>query len=88
VIPEIPRGARLTIRGVVRVSVRVIVEQDGTVFAALAEDPGPSRYFERLAVDAAKQWTFPPADTEAQRIVLVRFAFSRDGATARAVPLR
>ncbi len=88
VIPEIPRGARLTIRGVVRVSVRVIVEQDGTVFAALAEDPGPSRYFERLAVDAAKQWTFPPADTEGQRIVLVRFAFSRDGATARAVPLR
>jgi serine/threonine protein kinase len=88
VIPSVPRGARLTIRGTVRVSVRVIVEQDGTVFAALTEESGPSRYFERLAIDAAKQWTFPRSDTAAQRLVLVRFAFSRDGTTARAVPLR
>ena len=88
VIPNVPRRASQTIRGTVRVSVRVIVDQDGTVFAALTDDPGPSRYFERLAIDAAKQWTFPPADTEAQRLVLVRFAFSRDGTTARTVPLR
>lgn len=87
VIPKVPRGASLTINGTVRVSVRVIVDRDGTVFAALTEDPGPSRYFERLAIDAAKQWTFPPADTAAQRLVLVRFAFTREGTTARAVPL-
>ncbi len=59
-LPEVPQRARRTIRGNVKVSVRVIVEQDGTVFAALAEQRGPSRYFERLAIDAAKQWTFRP----------------------------
>jgi hypothetical protein len=70
------------------VSVRVIVEQDGTVFAALTERRGPSRYFERLAIDAAKKWTFPPTDSDAQRLMLVKFAFSRDNTTAEAVPLK
>jgi TonB family protein len=88
VIPEVPQRARRTISGTVRVSVRLIVEQDGTVFAAISDDPGPSRYFERLAIDAAKQWTFPPAENQTQRFVQVRFAFSRDGTTARAAALR
>jgi TonB family protein len=88
VMPDVPQRASRTIRGTIRVSVRVIVDQDGSVFAALIDDPGPSRYFERLAVDAAKQWTFPPAADKAQRLVLVRFAFTRDGTTARAAPLR
>ena len=65
-----------------------MVEKDGTVFAALTEVPGPSRYFERLAIDSAKQWTFPPAQAGAQRLWLVRFAFSREGTTASVVPLR
>jgi TonB family protein len=88
VLPNVPRRASQTITGTLRVSVRLIVDPDGTVFAALIDDPGPSRYFERLAVDAAKQWTFPATETVAQRLVLVRFAFSRNGTTARAVPLR
>jgi TonB family protein len=69
------------------VSVRVIVDKDGSVFAALTEVRGPSRYFERLALDAAKKWTFTPADSDAQRLMLVRFDFGRQGATARATPL-
>jgi TonB family protein len=88
VIPDVPQRARRTIRGTVRVSVRVIVEKDGTVFAALADQRGPSRYFERLAVDAAKKWTFPPADATAQRLMLVKFEFTRDGTAARAVALK
>jgi len=87
VIPDVPASASRTIRGRVRVSVRVIVEQDGTVFAALADDRGPSRYFERLAVDAAKKWTFAPADTDEQRLMLIRFTFTREGATASASAL-
>jgi TonB family protein len=87
-MPEVPRAASQTIRGRVKVSVRVIVDRDGTVFAALADNPGPSRYFERLAMEAAKKWTFPPADTEAQRLVLLRFEFTRDGTTARATLVR
>lgn len=86
-IPEVPPRARRTIRGNVRVSVRVIVEQDGSVFAALAERRGPSRYFERVAVDAAKKWTFTPTEAEAQRLMLLKFAFNRDGTTAEAVAL-
>ncbi len=67
---------------------RVIVENDGTVFAALTEQRGPSRYFERLALDAAKKWTFPPAQASAQRLMLVKFDFTRDGATAQSAPLK
>jgi TonB family protein len=72
------------------VSVRVMVDQDGTVFAALVDQPGPSRYFRRLAIEAAKKWTFPPADQPdaPQRLELVRFVFSRQGATAHAIALK
>jgi TonB family protein len=83
-IPEVPVRASRTIRGTVRVSVRVIVNDDGTVFAALTDERGPSRYFERLALEAAKKWTFTPADASDQRVVLIRFAFSRDTTTANA----
>jgi TonB family protein len=88
VLPDVPDRSRRTIRGHVRVSVRVIVENDGSVFAALSEQRGPSRYFERLAIEAAKKWTFPPADASAQRLMLVKFDFSREGTTAQAVPLK
>jgi TonB family protein len=87
-IPDVPRRARQTIRGHVKVAVRVIVDKDGTVFAALADHPGPSRYFERLAIDAAKRWTFPSVDTPTQRIALVRFDFTRQGTTGHAVTLQ
>ena len=89
-IPDVPPRARHTIRGHIRVSVRVMVDQDGTVFAALVDQPGPSRYFRRLAIEAAKKWTFPPADQPdaPQRLELVRFVFSRQGATAHAIALK
>jgi TonB family protein len=87
-IPDVPRRASQTIRGHVKVSVRVIVNKDGTVFAALTDQRGPSRYFERLAIEAAKKWTFSPADADVQRIVVLRFDFGREGTTARAVTVR
>jgi TonB family protein len=87
VIPDVPRHARRTIRGHINVWVRVIVDQDGSVFAATEDRTGPSRYFQRLAIEAAKKWTFSPVDTPAQRLVQVRFDFTRDGTTGRAVAL-
>jgi len=87
VIPEVPQGARRTIRGHIKVWVRVIVDQDGSVFAATADRIGPSRYFQRLAIEAARKWTFPPIDTQSRRLMQIRFDFSRDGATGRAVTL-
>lgn len=88
VIPDVPRSARETIRGTVRVSVRVIVDKEGTVLVATADDPGPSRYFERLAIQASKKWKFAPTDSGEQRIMLVRFNFRRAGTTARADSLQ
>lgn len=88
VIPDVPLSARRTIHGHIKVWVRVIVEQDGSVLAALLDLPGPSRYFQRLALQAAKKWTFPPAPSSSRRLLQIRFEFSRDGTRGRAVPLR
>ncbi len=87
VIPEVPPSARRTIKGHINVWVRVIVEPDGSVFAATADRVGPSRYFQRLSTEAAKQWMFPPIDTESRRLMQIRFDFSRDGTIASAVIL-
>lgn len=87
VIPTVPQSARQTIRGTIRVSVRVSVDTEGKVVAATADDRGPSRYFERLALEAARKWTFAPAGAR-KRTVLVRFNFTREGTTASASPLQ
>lgn len=86
VIPDVPQSALDTIRGTIRVIIRVTLDKQGTVVAAIADEPGPSRYFERLSVAAARQWTFTPAKLEDQRVMFVRFYFRRDGATADATP--
>ena len=86
--PDVSPSASRSIRGHIKVWVRVALNQDGSVSDAVAERAGPSRYFERVAVEAARKWTFPPADSAAKRLVQVRFDFSRDGTTAHAVALR
>ena len=87
-IPDVPLSARRTIRGHIKVWVRVIVDQNGSVSAATADRAGPSSYFERLAIEAAGNWRFPPADISSRRVMQVRFDFSRDGTTGHAVALR
>jgi hypothetical protein len=47
------------------------------------DEPGPSRYFARVATEAARQWTFAPNGTEDRRVKVVRFYFKRSGVTAR-----
>jgi Protein kinase domain len=86
--PGVPGRVLKTIHGHVRVSVRVIVDKGGTVFAALVDEPGPSRYFERLALEAAKKWTFPPVAAKPRRLELVRFDFTREGTTGDVVPIQ
>lgn len=88
VIPDVPVKIRLKIKGSVRVTVRVLVEPSGNVVGVLMENPGPSKYFARLADKAAGEWKFAPTDSKGARVWLLRFAFSRDGATVRttAVP--
>ena len=81
VLPTVPSSASATIRGTLRVSVRVIVDEDGNVVAVTSEDPGPSRYFERLSLDAARKWTFGPGE---KRLMRVKFSYTRSGPTADA----
>ena len=83
-IPTVPRSARETIHGHVKVAVLVIVDRSGNVIDALLENPGPSSYFARLAREAARKWRFAPADNQDSREWLLRFEFTRGGTTGHA----
>jgi TonB family protein len=86
-IPKVPQRARETIRGRVKVAVRVTVDGSGNVVRDSFENAGPSRYFNRLASEAARKWKFT-ADNEGSREWLLRFEFGRDGTTVRATRSR
>ena len=66
VMPDVPRKARDTIRGKVRVSVRVRVNPSGNVAGAKLDSPGPSRYFAQLSLKAARRWKFRPAEVDGE----------------------
>ena len=83
--PAVSRSTRESIRGQIKVAVRVTVDRAGNVVAENLEVRGSSRYFARLATESAKKWKFVPADQNA-REWLVQFEFSRGGVTGNAVP--
>jgi TonB family protein len=83
-IPDVPRSARNTIHGHIKVAVRVTVDGSGSVIHAALENPGSSKYFARLATEAARKWKFTPADNQVSRKWLLRFDFTRAGALGRA----
>jgi len=88
VVPDVPRQARNTIRGTVRVGVRVRVDPSGKVAGAKLESPGPSRYFTQLALKAARRWKFRPAEVDARNVPsewILRFQFEKVGASAVSV---
>jgi TonB family protein len=84
-IPDISRHALNTIRGRIKVSVRVTVDRSGNVVDESLEGRGSSYYFARLAMEAARKWKFAPADNQADRKWLLRFEFARGGVTGHAV---
>jgi TonB family protein len=88
VIPDVPRRARDTIRGHITVTVRVTVDSSGNVVDETLGNPGPSKYFARLATEAARKWKFAPADNQDSRKWLLRFDFTRGGVTGRAATPR
>jgi TonB family protein len=83
-IPSVPQRARQTIHGRVKVVVLVTVDRSGAVVNEIFENPGPSRYFARLASEAGKKWKFSPAVSS--RRWLVHFEFSREGTKVHATP--
>jgi TonB family protein len=78
-MPEVSPGARRTIHGTIKVRVKVEVDAAGNVTEAKFESAGPSKYFSRLALEAAREWKFAPAqDGESGvREWKLQFAFSR-----------
>jgi TonB family protein len=79
--PDVSASARRTIQGHIKVRVKVNVDAAGNVTETALKDAGPSKYFSRVAEEAAKRWKFAPAQggqDEARSWTLL-FVFSRGG---------
>jgi TonB family protein len=79
VMPQVSPSARRTIQGTIKVRVRVGVDAAGNVAKTKFELSGPSQYFSRVALEAAREWKFAPAraDEPTVREWKLQFAFSR-----------
>ncbi len=87
-IPEVPSSARDTIRGTVRVVVRVTVDTNGSVVETKFDSPGPSKYFSQQALQAARQWRFRAPTVDGQNVSsewVLRFNFDRAATTVAPV---
>jgi TonB family protein len=80
VIPDVPRSAQNTIRGTIKVVVRVQVDASGKVTAAKLRSSGSSRYFANQALKAAERWEFTAPEVGGQPTAstwLLQFRFKR-----------
>ncbi|MBI3475548.1 MAG: TonB family protein [Acidobacteria bacterium] len=90
VMPRVSPSARRTIEGRIKVAVRVDVDPSGKVTEAKLVSPGPSQYFARLALEAAREWKFSPAQVQGQAVASqwnLRFGFRRSGTDVDAKPI-
>jgi eukaryotic-like serine/threonine-protein kinase len=67
-LPDASQKARDTIRGKVRINVRVHVDESGRVTAAAFDAPGPSQYFADRTLEAAKLWLFTPPKMDGRTV--------------------
>jgi|HubBroStandDraft_1064217.scaffolds.fasta_scaffold02002_7 outer membrane biosynthesis protein TonB len=67
-LPDATQKARDTIRGKVRVSVKVHVDESGRVTQAAFDAPGPSQYFSDRTLEAARLWLFAPAKMDGHNV--------------------
>jgi TonB family protein len=85
VLPDVPRSAQNTIRGTIKVVVRVQVDPSGKVTSATLKMRGSSAYFAKEALNAAKQWEFSAPEVNGQASAsawLLQFRFKRKGIQA------
>ena len=80
VMPEVSASARNTIEIPLKISVRVDVDSSGKVTKAKLAGREKSRYFARLALQAAQKWEFTPPQVDGQSrnsTWMLNFRFSR-----------
>ena len=68
ILPDAPQKARDTIRGKVRLSVKVNVDESGAVTQGTLDAPGPSQYFADRTLAAAKLWKFTPTKVDGRNV--------------------
>jgi len=79
-MPDVLPAAYDSIRGTVNVRVRLSVSPAGEVTDANFESEGPSKYFAKVAMEAARKWKFVPARADGQPVAsnwILQFAFTR-----------
>ncbi|HEY4841720.1 MAG TPA: TonB family protein [Terriglobales bacterium] len=89
VMPEISPSARSTIRGTIKIGVRVDVDAAGNVTSARIASGGGSKYFSRVALEAAREWKFSPSpDAAGARAWKLQFTLSRSRMEASAARVK
>ena len=79
-MPDVLQSATNSIRGTVKVRVKVNVDRAGNVEDAELASRGPSKYFARAAVQAAQLWKFNPPKVGGQGVLsswILEFEFTR-----------
>lgn len=82
VLPNVLPRATASIHGQFNVKVRAAVDAGGAVSDATLDSPGPSKYFAKAALEAARQWKFKAAQVKGQAVASVwvlQFRFTRTG---------
>ena len=87
VMPQVSPSAQRTVQGKIKVRVRVTVDGQGKVTRAALKDAGPSKYFSRVALEAAEKWRFAPADEESRTWSLL-FSFTHSHMDAAAAKVK
>jgi len=80
VLPDVLPSARQSISGRINVKIRVTIDAGGHVSNATFDSPGPSKYFAKVALQAAQQWRFKPAQVDGQpvsSIWILQFQFTQ-----------
>jgi TonB family protein len=82
VMPAASAGALRTIQGHIKVRLQLNTDAAGNVSEARFVSAGPSKYFSRLSMEAARQWKFAPPVNNGQPSASewkLLFEFSRGG---------
>ena len=87
VAPTASPSSLRTIHGRIKVRVRVNVDAGGNVTGEKLLTSGPSRYFSRLAMEAAQRWKFTPPSQNGQAVPsqwTILFEYTRGGISENA----